>query len=268
MSDAVIIASRFQLTMYLQFSGLAILVFDYCITVSKEIIWTWDRPWNFVRVLFLVARYTPFILVSIYIYDTLGPVPMVKCTLQAEVKLWLSVLAAIITIAAESLLIIRTWVIWGRNRAVLIGLIVVGLACIAAGFIVDVIVFRSTTYTLLPSPTSGCFQPFSSATSHVWNYPGLVVFELVILFLTVAQILQYKNHRRIFYIMRNDIVYVLCILGMSVINMVITKTPQLYGRKSCTVCWRLACCSACVKSWSSSLSLHLGPSRNLDYPAL
>ncbi|KAH7906529.1 hypothetical protein BJ138DRAFT_1162382 [Hygrophoropsis aurantiaca] len=103
MSD---IASRFQLDVYFQFSGLAILAFDYCITLSNEITWTWERPWNLVRALFLSARYTPFILVSIYIYDTQGP--KAECNLQAKVKLGLAMLAAIAIMAAEGLLLIRT----------------------------------------------------------------------------------------------------------------------------------------------------------------
>ncbi|KAH7909195.1 hypothetical protein BJ138DRAFT_1155884 [Hygrophoropsis aurantiaca] len=148
---------------------------------------------------------------------------MSKCTLQAELQLWLAMLAAITIIATEGLLLIRTWVLGGKNRAVLIGLMVLGLGFIAAGFVMDVIEFRSTTYEAFDSPTSSCSEAYSSPTSHLWNYSGVVAFELIILFLSISHIIRYKHHRRIVLIMRNDIVYVSCILGMSVINTVITK---------------------------------------------
>ncbi|KAH7904890.1 hypothetical protein BJ138DRAFT_1165788 [Hygrophoropsis aurantiaca] len=214
MSDTISLASHFQLNVYFLFSGLAIVAFDYCVTLNMEISWTWDRPWNYVRALFILARYTPFPFVSMYIYDTLGPIT--ECSLKTEIKLW--ILCAVTVMGAEGLLLVRTWVFWGRNRAVLVGLIALGLGCIISGVTVDIIHFRSVTYTPIPLPGSRYFQPCSSAPYDISSYCGLAVFELAILFLSIFQIFQYKHHRRIFLIMRNDIVYISCILGLSVFS--------------------------------------------------
>ncbi|KAH7908150.1 hypothetical protein BJ138DRAFT_394552 [Hygrophoropsis aurantiaca] len=220
MPDAVTLASNPRFTLYFQFSGLAILAFDYCLKEFLKIIWTWGRPWNFVRALFLLARYAPFILLLIYICATLGAVPIAECSiLLTEVALWLSVIAIM---SAECLLIIRTWVIWGKRRAVLIGLIALGLACIAADLTVAHIGSRAVIYTP-PSSASNCFHRYDSPTYFMWTFIILIVFELVILFLTFSRIFRYKHHRRIFLIMRNDMIYVMCILGISVINTAVTK---------------------------------------------
>ncbi|KAH7908156.1 hypothetical protein BJ138DRAFT_1158377 [Hygrophoropsis aurantiaca] len=84
MSGAVIMAWRLQTYMYLEFSVLAILVYDYCITLGTEVRCIWDRSWTFVRVLFLVARYVPFILVPMFIYYTFGSSFMNDCPLFGD----------------------------------------------------------------------------------------------------------------------------------------------------------------------------------------
>ncbi|KAH7908148.1 hypothetical protein BJ138DRAFT_393835 [Hygrophoropsis aurantiaca] len=220
MSDAVTAALRLQLIAYIQFSGLAILAVDYCATFTTEILWTWNRPWSFVRALFLLVRYVPFILVPITIFETLGPVSMAECSILAEVNLWLS---NIVIVAAECILIIRTWVLWGKKRTVLIGLIALGLAYFTADVVLITTLFGSITYTPLPSPPSNCVQPFSSPTHYIWGFFFLVAFELVIFVLTIYRIPRYKHHQRIFLMVRNDLVYLSCILGMSVINTMATK---------------------------------------------
>jgi hypothetical protein len=40
---------------------IALVVYDYMLTLSREIDYVWFSPWNFIKVTFLVQRYLPFV---------------------------------------------------------------------------------------------------------------------------------------------------------------------------------------------------------------
>ncbi|KAH7908388.1 hypothetical protein BJ138DRAFT_358608 [Hygrophoropsis aurantiaca] len=217
---AFAMATQLQFDIYLEFAVLTILVFDYCITFSAEVTWTWNRPWNFVRVQLSLARYLPFIIVPMFIYGSLSPIFVTNCQSFVETATWL---VNIMMAAAECLLLIRTWVLWGRKRIALIGLIVPGLGCVGTAVIMNVIAVRTIViYDHRPQSLSSCFNSFRTS-DYVWSFLGLAIFELVIFLSTVFQISHYDRHSRIYVTMRNDIIYILLILGMSVVNTIIVK---------------------------------------------
>ncbi|KAH7906250.1 hypothetical protein BJ138DRAFT_653651 [Hygrophoropsis aurantiaca] len=189
-------------------SALAILAFDHCITIDTEIDWGWDSPWSFVRVLFVqLTRYLPIMVVPIYLYDALGFISEANCPPLYNLILGLT---ASVIVAAECLLLIRTWVIWGRKRTMLMGLSALGIACIVGG-IVNLVALQSVKYEHSPQSSSGCFQPFGSP-AYEWNFLCVAVFELVAVVQIFHRDRRYES--RIFLILLNDIFYVLCILSM------------------------------------------------------
>ncbi|KAH7904275.1 hypothetical protein BJ138DRAFT_1166823 [Hygrophoropsis aurantiaca] len=209
-----------QKQLYLGFSGLAILVFDYCINVNAEIIWIWDTKWTLVRILFLLARYVPFILVPVSIYYSSWIYP----SRQTDCSRWNEAITGMIIIslaAAEVLLFIRTWVLWRKKRVVLIGLTALGSACLGVS---------TTLGALADVPTEShytCIEPLRTMAL-LSNFYGLALFEFVILILTIIQIFKHDRRSRIFMIIRNDIVYTMCILGMSIMNSILlNQSPVL-----------------------------------------
>lgn len=49
-----------QLAKYTNAAALAILVYDYFVTLHSEVQWTCGRKWGIVRTTFTVSRYVPF----------------------------------------------------------------------------------------------------------------------------------------------------------------------------------------------------------------
>jgi len=229
MSDAAVtIASRLQTVKYFKVSGMAVLAFDYCINLDMEVTLTWNRSWGFVRILFVLARYLPFLDVPIDLYYSLVPKSMAICLPLYQAASWINIIG---TVAAESLLLIRTWVLWGRSRTVLIGLIALAVACIAGSGVVGAIALRSMTLGPPPLSTSGCYQAHS-VSIYAWDYVILAAFELVILVLTVYQAFRHLRRSHSFLIMRlygDGIFYVLCILAMSAVNIIaLSALPHEY----------------------------------------
>lgn len=200
--------------------GLAILVFDYCIKLEAEINLTWGRRWDFIRIIFAAARYMPFVGVPVDLSYTLGPTSSELCLSLYQVSSWLNIIG---TVAAELLLFVRTYTLWGRNRVLLVSLILLALGCIAGCGVVGASAISLFRYQDPPLGTSGCYQSQRIAIYAV-DYALLALFETVILSLNVFQA---WNHRRrqgsrlLTHLYWDGIFYVLCILAMSIANIVV-----------------------------------------------
>ncbi|KAG1813715.1 hypothetical protein EV424DRAFT_51033 [Suillus variegatus] len=214
------IALRLQTVKYFKMIGLAVLVFDYCINLEAEVDLTWGRRWDFVRILFAVARYTPFIGVPVDLIYSLGPTSTRPCSSLYQVTSWLNLIG---TVAAELLLLVRTYTLLGRNRVLLVSLLLLALGCIAGSAAVGANAGSFFKYQDPPLGTSGCYQTQRIAIYAV-NYAILVLFETVILCLNVFQAWCHRGQlgsRLITRLYWDGIVYVLYILAISIANIVV-----------------------------------------------
>ncbi|KAG1718231.1 hypothetical protein EDB19DRAFT_990561 [Suillus lakei] len=189
--------------------GLAILIFDYCITFQEEVRWTWCRPWGLTRIIFTISRYLPFL----------------RCvsTVQCTTSLAENIIHIISIVAAEGLLVIRTWAFWKMSKRVLIGLLTYSAVTIIAVVAVNV----SPNHQLIPGGAStipGCV--FESSRNAAVVYAILAVFECVILILTRAAYKWFQDCREIrtsiiTTVYGGSMLYILCIIAITVTNVII-----------------------------------------------
>ncbi|EIW86156.1 hypothetical protein CONPUDRAFT_160981 [Coniophora puteana RWD-64-598 SS2] len=64
---------------YANLAGLAVLAFDYCITLDDEVRWVWGRKWDAGRCIFTLARYFPFPGLSLTIFAAFQAVYFKQC---------------------------------------------------------------------------------------------------------------------------------------------------------------------------------------------
>ncbi|KAJ7726576.1 hypothetical protein DFH07DRAFT_852733 [Mycena maculata] len=123
MSDGISAAvalswSRLQTVKYVNVASLAILVFDYCLTFDLEVSLMWKSRLTLSKILFMLARYTPFFDVPVGLSYVLAPnVPLKHCFNLNVVATTMSVFGIAI---GEAILVLRTYALSGRNRKVLI----------------------------------------------------------------------------------------------------------------------------------------------------
>jgi hypothetical protein len=214
------IALRLQVVKYFKMVGLAVLVFDYCIKLEAEIDLTWGRKWDFIRIIFAVARYMPFVDVPVDLIYSLGPTSPQLCLSLYQVSSWFNILG---TVAAESLLFVRTYTLWGRNRVLLVALLLLALGCIVGCGVVGASASSLFKYEDPPLTNSGCYQTQRIAIYAV-NYALLALFETVILSLNIFQAWCHRRRqgsRLIMHLYWDGIVYVLCILAMTLANIIV-----------------------------------------------
>ncbi|KAG2151491.1 hypothetical protein DEU56DRAFT_554072 [Suillus clintonianus] len=186
-----------QISKYANIGGLAILIFDFCITFQDEVQWTWNRPWGFIRVIFTISRYLPFVGSGLTAYAALrvsGPCPP---------SLEENIIHIIGIIAAEGLLVIRTWAFWEKSKRVLIGLSIYSVVTIIAAVSMNVLPNHqliSTDVSAIPGPCG--FE--SSRNAALWLHDYREIQSSIV---------------AAFY--GGSMLYMLCIIAITVINVII-----------------------------------------------
>jgi hypothetical protein len=117
--------------------------------------------------MFTISRYLPFVGVGMTAYDALRVSNQCASTVEGYI------IHVICIVAAESLLVVRTWAFWQKSKRLLIGLLVFIVLSVAGAITVDLI-----PTMLIPGeepPPGTCY--FESTRSAAVVYMFLVVFE-------------------------------------------------------------------------------------------
>ncbi|KIJ19735.1 hypothetical protein PAXINDRAFT_165983 [Paxillus involutus ATCC 200175] len=147
-----VVTELHQLQVAKVFTALAVFLFDYCLTFSLEVHHVWGRKWEITRIVFTISRYLPFIASPmVCFYNLYGN----NCGAYNYV---IDVFAQGCVFAAEAILVLRTYALWGHSRRVFIVLIV-----LAAAFIVAAMVIWSKVKFSLPG---------DSESAYVWYAAG------------------------------------------------------------------------------------------------
>ncbi|KAG1788068.1 uncharacterized protein HD556DRAFT_1312339 [Suillus plorans] len=216
-----------QTAKYCNVAGLGLLIFDYFLTLEPEIRWTWNRRWNVARVLFVISRYMAFVAAGMTSYAVLATranenddehsartsagLQMVIDTLNIQrlVTDFTTAIHIISIVAAEGLLILRTYAFWKQSKKLLAVLLVLAAICIACGVGITNFVGGLLDAPVNPSapPTGNC--NFETNRGSAIQYGFLVAYELL---------------RAIF---QGGVRYMTAIIFVSVVNIVITSAVPL-----------------------------------------
>ncbi|KAF8548810.1 hypothetical protein OG21DRAFT_1489059 [Imleria badia] len=196
---------------YFNVAGMAILMYDYVITLEDEVQWVWGRGWDSTRFIFTVSRYLPFVGMVITVYAFLRSTSQ-PCSLGLEEDIILSLGIT----AAETLLAVRTYAFWEGNKRLLFCLFI--YCCASIG--VNVAIYTAPTQ-LIPEGVipPGCV--LISPRNTTFLYLSLFVFEMLILFLTVYKRLRSYREARISVVhtmYRDGVFYIVSIALVTLAN--------------------------------------------------
>jgi len=121
-------------------------------------------------------------------------------------------------IAAEGLLIFRTFAFWQQSKKVLIWLLILAAICIAGSVGVTKVVDSLNPFAP-GANTTGCV--FESGKASAIQYAFLILFELALIILTVYKRFHFyrdSQSRLVTTLYRDGLVYMACIIMASVAN--------------------------------------------------
>ncbi|EGN93611.1 hypothetical protein SERLA73DRAFT_145278, partial [Serpula lacrymans var. lacrymans S7.3] len=125
--------SNLQTSKYLNVAGLAIWIFDFCITFETEVHLVCGKKWDFTRFVFTASRYLPLIGALLTVSAALQTDRSGSCIPFNDAS---DVIHLLGIVASEGLLILRTCAFWQGNKKLLIGVLVYGVLSLLLAVVV------------------------------------------------------------------------------------------------------------------------------------
>ncbi|KAG1830435.1 hypothetical protein EV424DRAFT_292793 [Suillus variegatus] len=195
-------------------AALAVLAYDYFVTLHSEVQWSSGRKWGIVRTTFMVSRYVPFagaIMTSYTAIKTWGTQNCMPFNNATNGMHFLGI------IASEGLLIARIYGFSGNNNTCLIILL-----CFASIILVMAVIISAAPIDWNMAGSPPC--AFEGSRHSALPY-GLLAFLEIVLMSTTAY-LRYRHYlgshstlMRSIY--RDGLLYMFCIIMISSANIVI-----------------------------------------------
>ncbi|EPQ55593.1 hypothetical protein GLOTRDRAFT_128816 [Gloeophyllum trabeum ATCC 11539] len=177
-TNVVVAAQRLQVVRYTQVASMAVLIAEWCFVIGEEVEYVWKGRWTYLKVFYLLSRYTPFLDTPFNLLNYLTP----------RIKPEASPLTATSTFVgmsiSEYILIARTYALYGRSRTIGLFMLITVSICTVAGAITLSLFEVSLVFGPLPSPEiPGCILSEGSNIAFV-NFIILLGWEFFIVCLT------------------------------------------------------------------------------------
>ncbi|KAG2367128.1 hypothetical protein BDR07DRAFT_362956 [Suillus spraguei] len=218
-SDDVAAAQSLQFSTYMCISMAAFWTYDYVCSLHEEWTFLLRSNWNKLKGLYIVTRYLPFMLLAMLLYVNFIPNENLHtCRVLSIIN---AVLGMVLVIFPECFFIVRTYVLWNKNRTLLAATLSTAFTFMVASLsiIFTTVVPAAYSTSAIPGIT-GCYL---SSTSSLLFIPFLLlfVFELGLMILTLIRAIQSwrMNSGHLYDVLVNhNIFYYACGLLFSVIN--------------------------------------------------
>ncbi|KAF7291319.1 hypothetical protein MIND_01276200 [Mycena indigotica] len=197
-----------------------ILVYDWLLTLHREVAAIWSHPRSIGTVIFLVNRYLPFVDVWISTTTRFQHVSPEACLVRNRIVGWMSLIGVCIS---EAILMLRTYAIWGRSRSVMIILCVVWVATVIPGLIITQ--FELTTLIYTPTANVGC-NLVQAGTIIIYAYVLLMISETAVVVLTALRAYRDLRNRSlhrswITQLYKDGMLFYIYLLAISIANVLV-----------------------------------------------
>ncbi|KAJ7083731.1 hypothetical protein B0H15DRAFT_850504 [Mycena belliarum] len=219
------IARDLLLTRYTGAAGLTILLYDHLLSLADERRLIWSAKFTSSKFLFLAMRY---IVPGMMITQSVQLAGLSNVSLTDKFcKIWMSlaVIVAWVTFAINNwLVLLRLWVLWDRNRTVIICTLLLFISTQATTLVLAWLRVAEMLPTLLFNrPLQLCSLSAPSDIGYMW-LPGLS-FEFVMLVALGYEVL--SRPRTLAGLQRDGYGYFLCLFALSLANTIIFLVARL-----------------------------------------
>ncbi|KAF8887346.1 hypothetical protein BD779DRAFT_1527628 [Infundibulicybe gibba] len=218
--------NRWQIAAYFNVASVAVLIYDWFVTLDSEITLIWNPRWNFGTLLYFLTRYPAFIDTALYMHGDIGyAIPVPICGLLANISSWMFLFGFGIS---EVIMMICVWAMWGRRRRMAIAFTILGLTVIIACMIEFHSYHGSQIHIppeMLPRNTPGCQTITKGAHDIIFaasEFIALAILESVLsALLFYKAILHSRNHPSTFVseCFRHGLLYYAVLGALSIANL-------------------------------------------------
>ncbi|KIJ50327.1 hypothetical protein M422DRAFT_245580 [Sphaerobolus stellatus SS14] len=231
LSDNLLFLRENQISNYFQAISLVILVYDYIITLSEEVALIWTAPWTTARVLFFLTRYSAWIdtsLLSIVHFAKGGHLSIPACRALYKASGWFLSIGVFI---AELVLVFRTYALWNKSMRVLFGLFGIGFPITAASLYATYKGMAAFMFIQVPGQQD-CLSVSSLVSIKIFllDFSGVIIFETIILILTVVSAFKQSNLRKTSLgetLYKDGLMYYVYLTLFTVANLLVLAVPAV-----------------------------------------
>lgn len=210
-------------------ASITIMAFDWLLTFGLEYTLVWKAKWNITKILYLLARYLPFIDTSLVMYHQLGfALPEETCRRVFECTAFTFGVGMAIV---ELIFTLRTWAVWGRGKQFTWALFAAFAAVWSAIIIILGFYVKSLSHEVSPAPHYlGCIVKSPNGILSV-GFIVLMIYDAGLLILMAIRAVAAFRSGGDSYLMRtvysDGIIYYVYVFVLSLLNViVITKLSK------------------------------------------
>lgn len=232
---------------YFTVSAAALMIYDYFITFEREVEFIWPSKWTFIKTLFFVTRYSPFLDVTLDVF--------LVADHRLEPRRWLVVYLVsrwmffIGIVWAEVVLFVRTLVLWDKRRSITTTLVVGFCGAVLCALVVIIIWTKSLID--IQVDTSQLRSPVDIVVGGNpivgLSFAAIIIFETVVIVLTIVRMIQQLNLSgrsilrfsvfRVLY--RDGIMFFIYLVGISTANFLVILINKPGGKEFLVVLQRV-----------------------------
>lgn len=178
------IVADLQIVTYVTVAFFALLAYDWIISLAREVTRIWHSRWSLVKVLYLYARYSPFVPMVVAVQERFSS------TCYEDLMTFTTVFSGVGIAITDIILLLRTYSIYNKSRKILAiftlsWIIVAALGFWAIANLTGSFRFKQTTTASHSLKSSSCFLAYESDSAGLVCYMMLLAVESVITLLTV-----------------------------------------------------------------------------------
>ncbi|KAK0197534.1 hypothetical protein F5146DRAFT_50317 [Armillaria mellea] len=203
-------------------ASATLMIHEWAILFDQEVSLMWQSPWNLVKVLYLISRYSPILDVIIALEEHIRPrVNPKTCRIYDDI----SITSASVGIAiAELILILRTCALYGNCKKVVYGLGTVWTTWVAVNLWVLIKYFKSSVFEPQPSPVlPGCYLASADPIFFIC-FASLLLLDALQLILQLYKAIKLLRGSRtplISTFFRDGILYYMCLFPLALANVLV-----------------------------------------------
>ncbi|PAV15067.1 hypothetical protein PNOK_0962000 [Pyrrhoderma noxium] len=218
LSELIVVLQDVKILSYIGAGTLALLVFDWFLTIDEEISLVWPSGWALPKILYFLNRYPVFVDPILLIYTLGYGSDSNICVTLFRIE---GAFTAFGFITAQIILGMRTWAIWERRLGITVYIVSTFLAALFVDLFFLVKYLRGVSY-LTTNPLGGCLLQFDNRIVFVCFC--VVIFTetsmLLLLVLKAHQHFQISKSTLMVRMFNDGVVYFSYILLTSIANLV------------------------------------------------
>jgi len=218
---------------YFYVSASVLFMFDYIYQLEDELTFIWSRrDWTFGKVLYVVTRYIPFVLIPMTLASAFSPLPDVGTCHSMFYAITIVYLACIVF--SELTFRVRAYAVCSKSRLVLI--ILCCTLAASLGLLAFICFQFLSSVSFGEPPISLIYGCYITSASYIFFGVFVIIMcsEAVTTYLTLYRayrLFRYGPNVLVQNLMRDGAFYCLCMFAMSIANvLVIFLLPVPYSQ--------------------------------------